>query len=597
MMNLRRKLLYAFISLIIIPVFLLGTVTFVLSLNLIEKKHSEQTELTLKALSQSIEYVLNDASDLSASLIGNFYLQNILSQSGEYSKTAEDQLRIIGDERTFRRMLIHHATISYAFMYNSSGHILPLYTGTFKPIPYEQFKQHPVYEQVVEQAGLPVWIGPGEYPELTGDDPVITQIRLVRDLHTLESRGILCIQMKLSDLEKLFYPFYYDQDEHSDQFMVINKDGLVLFDNQKEMVGDHLFDLIPEIQTNEHYVSFKRHVNQQESIISAHHINNYDWTLVSIISWDTFSAEMMLILKWVAGLSLLSLITALLFNLVFVKRVTKSIIQVVRSMRRVEKGDMSVRVPELGHDETGLLAKGFNSLVEQTDHLLKEVKREQDHKARAEMMVLQAQIKPHFLFNTLESINVLAVQNEGEKVSHMVQRLGNILRISIQESEMITIRQEIEHLTNYLDIQKYRFGALFDYEIVADEAYMDHQMIKITLQPLVENCIQHGFEGITYQGFISVRLQVEPNYLVFWIADNGKGISNETLAKFQYNTNDKFDEISARDVHGERRGLGVMNVADRLRINFGPPNGLYICSRLNEGTLIKCVMPKYKVGD
>lgn len=597
MMNLRRKLLYAFISLIIIPVFLLGTVTFVLSLNLIEKKHSEQTELTLKALSQSIEYVLNDASDLSASLIGNFYLQNILSQSGEYSKTAEDQLRIIGDERTFRRMLIHHATISYAFMYNSSGHILPLYTGTFKPIPYEQFKQHPVYEQVVEQAGLPVWIGPGEYPELTGDDPVITQIRLVRDLHTLESRGILCIQMKLSDLEKLFYPFYYDQDEHSDQFMVINKDGLVLFDNQKEMVGDHLFDLIPEIQTNEHYVSFKRHVNQQESIISAHHINNYEWTLVSIVSWDTFSAEMMLILKWVAGLSLLSLITALLFNLVFVKRVTKSIIQVVRSMRRVEKGDMSVRVPELGHDETGLLAKGFNSLVEQTDHLLKEVKREQDHKARAEMMVLQAQIKPHFLFNTLESINVLAVQNEGEKVSHMVQRLGNILRISIQESEMITIRQEIEHLTNYLDIQKYRFGALFDYEIVADEAYMDHQMIKITLQPLVENCIQHGFEGITYQGFISVRLQVEPNYLVFWIADNGKGISNETLAKFQYNTNDKFDEISARDVHGERRGLGVMNVADRLRIHFGPPNGLYICSRLNEGTLIKCVMPKYKVGD
>jgi two-component system sensor histidine kinase YesM len=231
-----------------------------------------------------------------------------------------------------------------------------------------------------------------------------------------------------------------------------------------------------------------------------------------------------------------------------------------------------------------------------TSRLLDEIKKEQYHKNQAEMMVLQAQIKPHFLFNTLESINILAIQNEGKKVSQMVYRLGNILRISIQDKEEISVKQEIDHLRNYLEIQKYRFDDLFDFEITVDELFMDYKMLKITLQPLVENSIQHGFEGIDYKGFISVRAEENSNYLIFWIEDNGIGITNEILSRFQYKTDDKFFEQTT-DIHGERRGLGVKNVADRIRIHYGASSGIYICSEVNKGTRIKCVIPKYKSGD
>ncbi|MGV2788377.1 sensor histidine kinase, partial [Clostridium perfringens] len=129
------------------------------------------------------------------------------------------------------------------------------------------------------------------------------------------------------------------------------------------------------------------------------------------------------------------------------------------------------------------------------NNLFAQIKKEQRQKTDAEMRVLQAQIKPHFLFNTLVSINVLAVQNEGRKVSEMVYRLASILRISIQEKEEITLDEEIKHLQSYLEIQKFRFEELFEYEIDVPKELMHSRILKLTLQPLGENSIQHGFEG------------------------------------------------------------------------------------------------------
>lgn len=155
----------------------------------------------------------------------------------------------------------------------------------------------------------------------------------------------------------------------------------------------------------------------------------------------------------------------MIFNLFFMNRITGAIAVIVRFMRRVEDGDLTSRVEVKGNDELTLLGKGFNDLMDKINRLFNRIHLEQRRKNQAEMRVLQAQIKPHFLFNTLESINVLAIQNEGKKVSEMVYRLASILRISIQDREEITLDEEIKHLRNYLDIQKFRFEDLFEYDI------------------------------------------------------------------------------------------------------------------------------------
>ena len=268
------------------------------------------------------------------------------------------------------------------------------------------------------------------------------------------------------------------------------------------------------------------------------------------------------------------------------------IVRVVRAMRQVERGDLSTRVPVVGNDETTTLSKGFNRLVTRVSELLDDVKQEQSRKRKAEMMLLQAQIKPHFLFNALESINILAVQNEGRKVSKMVQRLANIFRISIQQKEEITIEQELEHLMSYLEIQKYRFEELFEYSIEVPQELMGSTILKLTLQPLVENSIQHGFEGIDYLGKIEIRAALEGRHVAFYIEDNGIGIPEEQLARFAARGLTTLQEMYAESPEtGERRGLGIGNVADRLRIHYGGRYGLMLCSAPGYGTTIKCLIP------
>jgi two-component system sensor histidine kinase YesM len=176
----------------------------------------------------------------------------------------------------------------------------------------------------------------------------------------------------------------------------------------------------------------------------------------------------------------------------------------------------------------------------------------------------------------------------------MVHRLGSLLRIGIDGNEEISIKQELEHLKSYLEIQKFRFEDQFHYEIEVPENLLNFYILKLTLQPLVENSIQHGFDTLACMGFVSIKAVDEGECIGIYISDNGAGISSEKLAKFHYKMEleTPFDEI--RGFNEERRGLGVNNVADRIRIQYGARYGLFICSQEDEGTIMKIVIPKYR---
>lgn len=200
------------------------------------------------------------------------------------------------------------------------------------------------------------------------------------------------------------------------------------------------------------------------------------------------------------------------------------------------------------------------------------------------------------MFNTLESINALAAQNEGAKIMLMVRRLSIMLRTSMHHSEEISIKQEVEHVRSYLEIQKYRFEELFSYELnVAAEA-LDFTILKLTLQPLVENSIQHGFEGYEDgKGILTLDVIAEPHQIVIIVRDNGHGMRTSVLSKLAAGSNPSSKQSNAAEI-GESRGLGLRNVADRLRIHYGPAFGMWICSEEGSGTVIRCVIPKSR-GD
>lgn len=588
----------AFISLIIIPMIGLGIFSFMNSESLLEEKYSEQSEITLKAIGGNISYFFREMDQLSNGNVISSEVQSTLKHNDLSSAAPSSLIQINRAEKEMSRILFQHPAVSFVVLYSSDGTRFTSYRNdptTFEPISFGDLQQNPLYYDVIKLGGKPLWIGPYEQRELTGvTPPLFTMMRVVKDMESFNDLGILVTQYKTEEINSMLKAFQNpDAESLGARYFILNNKGLIMLDSNKQYDGKSI-DLYTESrpQLTQNYKSSRMKFDEVDSLVSSYQLDRNGWILVSVQPWNSLTNENIRFVQWISMITIIGLLSAVLFNVFFVNRVAKSIIKVVRKMRLVEQGLLDIRITAQGKDETVLLANSFNSMVERIGDLLIEVRDEQERKQHAEMMLMQAQIKPHFLFNTLESINALAAQNEGGKIMLMVRRLSNLLRTSMHHSEEISIKQEVEHVRSYLEIQKYRFEDLFTYELDVPEEVFDYTILKLTLQPLVENSIQHGFDGyLDGQGVISIKVTVEPHQLVIIVSDNGIGINHSVLYKFAEGyspSSKKHDEAEM----GERRGLGIRNVADRLRIHYGAGYGMMICSSEGCGTTIRCVIPK-----
>ncbi|QJD83751.1 cache domain-containing sensor histidine kinase [Cohnella herbarum] len=610
-MSLSKRIFAAFFAFIIVPLIVLGSVSYLVFQKVTQEKYAEQTELTLKAIGRNINNMFKEANYFS-----DFWVttedsvesveQSIDSNGGSLeipgdSSLTPDYVQLLEKERLRQRVLLTYPGIKSVTLYRNDNQQVSVNFTKDTPLAREELESNPIYKEVLRKNGAPVWVGPNEDVKLTGENNLFTQIRVLLDIDSLTSKGILVTRFHLSELTRIF-SFYSSQGKVDRRFLIVAGNGNIVFDNATVAEGEKIEKFVDTVKG----IDLKSDMPQSKTLsfdgrkslvsvqdLQLERLGVGDWKLVMVTSWQYLSGDMAMVLRWMVVITSISLVLALAFNLMFIRRTVRFIVRVVRAMRQVERGDLSTRVTVVGNDETTTLARGFNSLVTRVSELLDDVKQEQSRKRKAEMMLLQAQIKPHFLFNALESINILAVQNEGRKVSKMVQRLANIFRISIQQKEEITIEQELEHLTSYLEIQKYRFEELFEYTIDVPRELMANSILKLTLQPLVENSIQHGFEGIDYMGRIHVYAREEGRNIAFYVEDNGIGIDEEQLARFATSGMKTLQEMYEESPEtGERRGLGVGNVADRLRIHYGNRYGIILCSAPGQGTVIKCLIPQ-----
>ncbi|MFL0375407.1 sensor histidine kinase [Paenibacillus amylolyticus] len=606
-MNLRMKLALAFLLLIIVPMCALGIGMFLVTSHTIEKKYNQQAEYALQAISYNIENVFQQINNVTDNGIATSVFQMALNAKDPTKQDlgTGNQLSLNASQRNFRSLLYNYPFISYAFLYDlrssENNQIVSIFTKeNFQALPFQQFKVHPLFNEIQQLNGVPKWLAPLEYPELTGGEPVFTQIRLVKELSYFQNIGVLVVQIKKGEIDRIFRHLQISDSAQDTSFLLINEEGLIVYDPAGIYNGENMQNLGAESgRYGPGFSSVRTVFDGKESIISQYHLKNYNWSLVSVTSWEALSAETNAFAGWSVIIILLCLLAAMIFNLFFMNRITGNIAVLVRFMRRVDDGDFNARVEGKGFDEMQLLAQGFNELLDRIGGLFRRVRAEQEQKAQAELRVLQAQIKPHFLFNTLESINGLALRGEGRKVSEMVTRLGNMLRISIQDQEEIPLGEEIRHLQSYLEIQQYRFSDLFTYEVDIPPHLYSSILLKLTLQPLVENSIQHGFEGITYAGVLRISAYAERDHLVLCVEDNGIGIPQEMLARFEYMAEDPPEDMLAEGAESlssitERRGLGLRSVADRIRIQYGAGYGIFICSAPGYGTVIRCIIPLYE---
>ena len=258
---------------------------------------------------------------------------------------------------------------------------------------------------------------------------------------------------------------------------------------------------------------------------------------------------------------------------------------------KVSNGDLTARIDIPHVDELDTLVENLNSMTEQIDVLIKKNMEEQKNFQKAEMKALQAQITPHFLYNTLDTIVWLAEEEQTEEVVRITKAFSDFLRISLSRGhEWITIAQELDHIKNYLTIQKIRYADILNYQIESDDSLMDLKMIKLVLQPLVENAIYHGIKNKRGRGELKVKVNYTDSsrtFVSFSVEDNGAGYTEERLGQVRNEL-----RTGAQDSEKLSSVYGLYNVNKKLKLYYGDQTeGLIIQSETGKGSRISFTIP------
>lgn len=309
------------------------------------------------------------------------------------------------------------------------------------------------------------------------------------------------------------------------------------------------------------------------------------WKVVGV----SFVSEMVNEKLWevtalVTALLLAVLTAAFVSSLALSRMIFHPIRGLVSAMQQFEANaeDFSYQ-PVSGASEIETLSGSFAHMVTRIQKLMEQVRNEEITLRKTELRALQAQINPHFLYNTLDSIAWMCEEERSREAVEMVNSLTRLFRISISKGhELIPIEKELEHARSYLKIQNYRYKNQFTYSFEVDENCLSYYCNKITLQPLIENAIYHGINRMIDEGEIIVRVYERGSEVIFEVEDNGVGMTQEQCS-----------QILHREP-GDKSGIGIKNVNDRIRIYFGEQYGLSIESELDEGTKIIINMPKIR---
>lgn len=287
------------------------------------------------------------------------------------------------------------------------------------------------------------------------------------------------------------------------------------------------------------------------------------------------------------GLSILFIVGLYFF---ITARLTRPIQILKNKMRQAASGFLEGKVHPNGQDEIADLGKSYNVMIEQIKLLLQQSIQKQQQIQKAELRTLQAQINPHFLYNTLDSIVWMAEAGKNDQVVQLVQAMSRFFRISLSKGrDWVTVREELEHVHNYLVIQQTRYRDILEYEIAVDESILQFPILKMTLQPIVENALYHGLKNQRRKGLIEISGYKVNNHLMrIEVRDSGIGIAPDTLAWLRNRLNDSYATIEDNENKG---GFGLYNVQQRIRLYYGEEYGIHLDSEQGNGTVVSIDIP------
>ena len=586
-LSIRKKILMVFLLLIIFSLFTLAYVTNAISTSEIIKKTNKSVSDNSNLIMTRIDSVLSNAESCANILLIN--INRVVAQRSIPGKSIITDLKmtsLLNNELTFGMLIFPE--VESAIFVNMEKRI---YRRIFNKNPddeRDEVLKAGFFKQIDASDRKDVWLPmqKRDYLSTNGSTPILTLVKKTNNIDTGEQMGYVIVNIE----ENTFASIYKNIGvPGSGTYLITDKDGRIISSPNKEDLFKPIGNtgLIKEIQSNNN-VSEIRKIDGRDTLVIINSFTRLDWKLVSQIPLKELTAENRKITLLIFLIGLVCLIFAIFGSMILSNIISKPIIRLTKHMLKSRDGNSDLYSAPGTTDEIGLLASAFNTMIARNKELLGRIDYEQKKKREYELALMQSQIKPHFLYNTLDVVCRLADMNRNSEVRKAAKALADFYRVALSKGrEYIRLSEEISNVENYLSIQKIRYANVFDFEISIAPDILDCSIPKLTLQPLVENSIYHGLKTSGKRGRITIEGHREDDAVVLCVLDDGIGMSAERLKG-----------ILAEDgKHVTNQSFGLKNLNERIRIFYGSGFGITIYSEELKGTKIIIRIPARQGGE
>jgi two-component system sensor histidine kinase YesM len=557
------KLTLSNLLLVIVPVVIIGYFAYSITLQSVQEKTDSAFRGTLKQIKDNIVYNIDDLRRVSDLLYQDQDLQEKLRRYGDgwisYEVTTKflipklvNTVKSTGIPLWLSVYLQNETLPEITASQDQSVDPMRTKTGNYEIYHLSRISGEAWY------SNLPIMrenYDPGVLWRQIDNDSKFRNISLLRrmdDVYDMRQVGFIRITVKI---DELFKTIDVDKLNGVSHIVVYDDAGSMIYSSGQ--------------RTAEQYLTLEERIPETNWKIAA-------YVPTRVFQQDANKVRNLTILVCMGSFLVLALMSYLLSK--FFARKVRNIVDVLKAFR---EGDFNARIRESGRDEFAQIASAFNKMGQNTDQLIQEMYITNIQKREAELTALQAQINPHFLYNTLSSISRLAEFGEIDTLHQMVLALAKFYRLTLNEGRLIiTISDELQQAQAYIDIQKIKYGGRLEFDCRIDENVLQYDTIKLILQPFIENVIEHSWFG---DGRIQFKLWADlvDGCIVFKIIDDGVGMTQKTIEDI-FNPN------------GIQVGYGIRNVDERIKLQFGVNYGVTIASRPGIGTTVQIVIPAYK---
>ncbi|GIP40166.1 putative two-component sensor kinase [Paenibacillus sp. J31TS4] len=449
---------------------------------------------------------------------------------------------------------------------------------------YRQYISSPWYVSMLQTPFQNKWMFNDKPFLYTDRKTVLTLVKSITDLPTNENIGLIVFSVAESDLRKYLTGL-------EGELYLVDKDGTIVSSPNASLIGTSIAkeSYMPKLWT-QHSGQVILDQDGHKSIVNFDTVDANGWKLVQKVPYDTIFKEIFDLNKTKAVIVVFIFIVFTIITLSISYGMSRPLKLLRKRMQVLERKDFHAELPVTGPEEISSLIVTYNRMVKQIRQLLQRLKEEYQQKEDMRFRALQAQIDPHFILNTLNNIKWMAYIRSDREVGDMLSNLGGILEQSIgRGGTLLPLRREIEYIENYAALMKMKFNERLTLEIDIPEEYRDQEVIKIMLQPIIENSLMHGIEPSSGPGRIVVTAEHKEGRFVLTVQDNGVGIPPDKLEELR-------GRLAARSNEPLER-IGIQNVHDRIRLQYGDEYGLAIYSGVNEGTTVRITLPIKKMQE